>query len=163
MMLLIYSHAISGSAECASWDSFLRLFRNYVFSFTIISLFHKSIKGGWWIFKKLTRGTITRYTQVQRCSTGSPKETYRLLESSCEGSFKIIFHFHFMTLLHSNFATLYVQIGFVFAEKFNSQGKIYEASKDRWLIHYAGAIWVRFGKSFWGRLTILILKVCWAM
>ena len=43
-MLLIHLLLSSVSVECTSCDSFLRLFRNYVF--TIISFFQKLIKGG---------------------------------------------------------------------------------------------------------------------
>ena len=71
-MLLIHLLLSSVSVECTSCDSFLRLFRNYVYYHFIFPKINKrgvGIRaggGGWNIFQKLINGggTIIRYSRV---------------------------------------------------------------------------------------------------
>ena len=53
-MLLIHLLLSSVSVECTSCDSFLRLFRNYVYCHFIFPKINK--RGGWKIFQKLISG-----------------------------------------------------------------------------------------------------------
>ena len=59
-MLLIHLHLSSVSVECTSCDSFLRLFRNYVYYHFIFPKINKRgvgiTAGGWKIFQKLISG-----------------------------------------------------------------------------------------------------------
>ena len=72
-MLLIHLLLSSVSVECTSCDSFLRLFRNYVYYQFIFPKINKRGRwnksgggGGWKIFQKLISGggTIIRYSRV---------------------------------------------------------------------------------------------------